>query len=203
MRRVEIVPLAHQLDFEVTVFDDRPSLANHNYFPASTNFRVDSWDKLLAQPLPARPTFGLVVTRGHQHDALVLREWIQRPFAFLGMIGSVPKQRKFALRLRARGYSDEQIVRLRTPLGFDIGARTPEEIAVSVVAELVAVLVDETMTVAAGGTIYDPGTGNTYSCRVTLEDDDTLLRRGYVGIPLIGRTTKWFRVDSSTRRCEH
>jgi uncharacterized protein (DUF2147 family) len=52
-----------------------------------------------------------------------------------------------------------------------------------------------------GGTLYDPGTGNTYRCRANLQDEDTLLLRGYIGIPLIGRTTKWFRVDSDARRC--
>jgi hypothetical protein len=55
------------------------------------------------------------------------------------MIGSIPKQRKFALRLRARGFSDAEIARLHTPLGVSIGADTPEEIAVSVMAQLIAV----------------------------------------------------------------
>src|SRR6266481_6372293 len=83
-----VAPIAQQLDFEVTVFDDRPSLANSQFFPKNTHFRVGYWDELLREPLPERPVFGLIVTRGHQHDALVLRDWIQRPFAFLGMIGS-------------------------------------------------------------------------------------------------------------------
>jgi xanthine dehydrogenase accessory factor len=61
------------------------------------------------------------------------------PLKFLGMIGSVPKQRKFALRLRARGFSDAEIARLRTPLGMPIGADTPEEIAVSAMGEIIAV----------------------------------------------------------------
>jgi uncharacterized protein (DUF2147 family) len=52
-----------------------------------------------------------------------------------------------------------------------------------------------------GGTIYDPATGNTYSCRMTVHDDDTLSIRGYVGVPLLGRTTKWFRVGSESGRC--
>src|SRR6266542_4966767 len=88
-----VAPLALHLDFQVTVFDDRPTLANAQYFPKATKFRVDYWEKLLREPFPARPAFGLIVTRGHQHDALVLREWIHRPFAFLGMIGSRRKWR--------------------------------------------------------------------------------------------------------------
>jgi len=71
-------------------------------------------------------------------DQRLVQELLRRPLKFVGMIGSVPKQRKFALRLRARGFSDEAIARLRTPLGMPIGADTPEEIAVSAVGELIA-----------------------------------------------------------------
>src|SRR2546428_9779982 len=67
-----VAPLALQLDFEVTVFDDRPALANYQFFPKRTQFRVGAWETLLAEALPSEPTFGLIVTRGHQRDALVL-----------------------------------------------------------------------------------------------------------------------------------
>jgi xanthine dehydrogenase accessory factor len=133
-----VAPLAHQLDFDVTVFDDRPSLANTNYFPASTAFRVDAWDMLLQQPLPARPTFGLIVTRGHQHDALVLREWVQRPFAFLGMIGSSRKKRLIFNRfLEEKLATEEQLHRVECPVGLPIEAVSVHEIAVSIMAQLV------------------------------------------------------------------
>ncbi|HEX5398191.1 MAG TPA: XdhC family protein, partial [Verrucomicrobiae bacterium] len=71
-----VVPLALQLNFAVTVFDDRPELANHQFFPSETTLRVGGWHELLKVPLPQSPVFGLVITRGHQHDALVLSEWI-------------------------------------------------------------------------------------------------------------------------------
>ena len=133
-----VAPLAHQLDFDVTVFDDRPSLANTTYFPPSTSFRVDAWDKLLQQTLPARPTFGLIVTRGHQHDALVLREWIQRPFAFLGMIGSSRKKRLIFNRvLEEKLATEEQLHRVACPVGLPIEAVSVHEIAVSIMAQLV------------------------------------------------------------------
>jgi xanthine/CO dehydrogenase XdhC/CoxF family maturation factor len=80
-----------------------------------------------------------VVTHDHALDHRVVQVLLRRPLRFLGMIGSLSKQRKFGLRLRARGYSDEEIARLHTPLGLSIGAATPEEIAVSVVAQLIAV----------------------------------------------------------------
>ena len=135
-----VAPLAQQLDFHVTVFDDRPSLANPNHFPATTAFRVDAWDKLLQEALPQRPTFGIIVTRGHQHDALVLREWVRRPFTFLGMIGSSRKKRLIFERfLEEKLATEEQLNRVACPVGLPIDAVSVQEIAVSVMAQLVQV----------------------------------------------------------------
>jgi xanthine dehydrogenase accessory factor len=131
-------PLAQQLDFEVTVFDDRPALANHQHFPSTTRLRVGAWNTILADPLPRRPAFGLIVTRGHQHDALVLRDWIQRPFAFLGMIGSQRKRRLISSQfLEDQLATEEQLHRVESPVGLDISAVSVPEIAVSIAARLV------------------------------------------------------------------
>ena len=125
-----------QLDFDVTVFDDRPTLANSQYFPAGTKFRVDYWDKLLKESLPRRPTFGLIVTRGHQHDALVLRDWVQRPFVFLGLIGSKRKRRLIFEQFVQDGIATEaQLAKVACPVGLDIQAVSVPEIAVSVMAQ--------------------------------------------------------------------
>src|SRR6266446_5482385 len=133
-----VAPLAQQLDFEVTVFDDRPSLANSQFFPKNTHFRVGYWDELLREPLPERPVFGLIVTRGHQHDALVLRDWIQRPFAFLGMIGSHRKARLiFSQFLEEKIATEEQLVRVACPVGLAIQAQSVPEIAISVMAQFI------------------------------------------------------------------
>ena len=133
-----VAPLAQQLDFEVTVFDDRPALANHRYFPPATHLRVDGWEKLLRDPLPRRPAFGLIVTRGHQHDALVLREWVHRPFDFLGMVGSHRKKRLIFSQFRDEKIaSEEQLDRVACPVGLDIQAVSVPEIALSIVAQLV------------------------------------------------------------------
>ena len=133
-----VAPLGLQLDFDVTVFDDRPALANHRYFPKATHLRVDQWEKLLSDAMPPRPTFGLIVTRGHQHDALVLREWVHRPFTFLGMIGSHRKKRLiFSQFVEEKIASAEQLERVACPVGVDIQAVSVPEIAVSVIAQLV------------------------------------------------------------------
>jgi xanthine dehydrogenase accessory factor len=133
-----VAPLALKLDFDVTVFDDRPSLANAAYFPPETKFRVDHWDRLLGDALPERPSFGLIVTRGHQHDALVLRDWIHRPFVFLGMIGSQRKRRIIVESFLEQGLATaEQLERVASPVGLPIDAVSVEEIAVSIMAQYV------------------------------------------------------------------
>lgn len=133
-----VAPIALQLHFEVVVFDDRPSLANAQYFPEKTIFRVNAWEKLLQEPLPSRPTFGIIVTRGHQHDALVLKHWVRQPFAFLGMIGSQRKRRIiFEQFLHDKIATEEQLARVACPVGIDINATSVPEIAISVAAQLV------------------------------------------------------------------
>ena len=133
-----VAPLACQLDFAVTVFDDRPALANHGFFPREVSLRADTWEKLLALPLGDTPSFGLIVTRGHRHDALVLREWIHQPFAFLGMIGSARKARTiFEHFIEEKIATRAELERVACPVGIPIGSKSVMEIAVSIVAQFI------------------------------------------------------------------
>jgi xanthine dehydrogenase accessory factor len=133
-----VAPLALQLDFAVTVFDDRPALASHTLFPHEVVLQAEVWDKLLALPLPNHPTFGLIVTRGHRHDALVLRDWIRKPFVFLGMIGSSRKARIiFEHFTDEKLATPEQLQRLACPVGVKIKSRSVMEIAVSIMAQFI------------------------------------------------------------------
>jgi len=133
-----VAPLAEQLDFAVTIFDDRPALANHQNFSRSARLRVDSWEKLLAEPFPPHPGMGLILTRGHQHDAMVLRDWVHRPFAFLGMIGSQRKRRLiFSEFVDQSIATPEELEQVACPVGLDIQAVSVPEIALSIVAQLV------------------------------------------------------------------
>ncbi|HOX59147.1 MAG TPA: XdhC family protein [Candidatus Paceibacterota bacterium] len=133
-----VAPLALQLDFSVTVFDDRPALANHQFFPSEVTLQAELWEKLLMLPLPAAPSFGLIVTRGHRHDALVLKEWIHRPFLFLGMIGSARKARTIF-----EHFADEklatpgELARVACPVGIKIRSQSVQEIAVSIMAQFI------------------------------------------------------------------
>ncbi len=132
-----VAPLALKLDFAVTVFDDRPELANHDYFPKEIQLRVGGWHELL-KFRPRANSFGLIVTRGHQHDALVLSEWIHFPFAFLGMIGSRRKARIIREQfLTQKIATAEQWEKIACPVGVDIAAISTAEIAVSILAQLI------------------------------------------------------------------
>jgi xanthine dehydrogenase accessory factor len=133
-----VAPLALQLDFAVTVFDDRPELANSQFFPPDVRLQVGGWHELLKMPLPESPVFGLIVTRGHQHDALVLSEWIHHPFVFLGMIGSRRKARIMREQfLKQNIATAQQFDKIACPVGVDIKAVSTHEIAVSAMAQFI------------------------------------------------------------------
>jgi xanthine dehydrogenase accessory factor len=133
-----VAPLALQLDFAVTVFDDRPALANYDFFPDEVALKVGEWEKLSALPLPDVPGFALIVTRGHRHDALVLKDWIHKPFLFLGMIGSSRKARTiFDHFAEEKIATAEEMARVTCPVGIKIRSQSVPEIAVSIMAQFI------------------------------------------------------------------
>jgi xanthine dehydrogenase accessory factor len=133
-----VAPLALQLDFAVAIFDDRPELANERFFPGEVSIKVGHWGELCAAPMPDMPTFGLIVTRGHKHDALVLETWIHRPFLFLGMIGSARKARTISEHfVEKKIATPEQIQRVACPVGIKIRSQSVPEIAVSILAQYI------------------------------------------------------------------
>lgn len=133
-----VAALADGCGFAVSVADAREAWLTPERFPRSERHLREPEDYARALSTDERD-FVVVATHDHALDQRLVQLLLPRPLRFLGMIGSIPKQRKFALRLAAKGFAPEQIARLRTPLGLAIGGRSPEEIAVSVVAELIAV----------------------------------------------------------------
>lgn len=134
-----VAPLALQLDFDVTVLDDRPALASYNYFPKETCLKADVWEHLLALPPPPGPSFGLIVTRGHRHDALVLQDWIHKPFKFIGMIGSARKARIIFEHFEQEKLATPvELSRVACPVGIKINSKTVSEIAVSIMAQFIS-----------------------------------------------------------------
>lgn len=133
-----VAPLALQLDFAVHIFDDRPDLANHDIFPREVSLHVGHWNEILSNTFTATPTFGLIVTRGHKHDALVLETWIHRPFQFLGMIGSARKARTIAEHfVKQKIATAEQVARVACPVGIKIKSQSVMEIAVDILAQYI------------------------------------------------------------------
>lgn len=128
-----------QVGFAVTVVDDRPSFANQARFPEARQVRCKGFPGCLRGLRLDLSTFLVIVTRGHRHDLDCLRAALPYPTAYLGMIGS--KRRVSATKelLLAEGFSQQQLSRVHAPIGLSIGAVTPVEIAVSILAELIMV----------------------------------------------------------------
>jgi xanthine dehydrogenase accessory factor len=131
--------IAHALGFEVWVCDERDELATADRFPEGTRLVADDPRRHLDE-LPWGPhAYHLVVTHSHALDQDLLEQILPRPFAYVGMIGSRAKVAKFFLRFKAAGIDEELFRKVSAPVGLDIGAETPEEIAVAICAELVRV----------------------------------------------------------------
>lgn len=134
-----LVPILHSVAFDTAVIDDRPEFASSERFPQSELIVSREYAKLLpALPLDAE-SYIVIVTRGHHYDLEVLREAIKQPAAYIGMIGSRRKIADIFGQLEQEGISKELLSEVYSPIGVKIGAETPEEIAISITAELIRV----------------------------------------------------------------
>ena len=130
------------LGFSTYIIDDREEWANPKRFKHAYKIFVESYESCLDK-LPFGPdSYIVIVTRGHQFDREILEECITKPYKYLGMIGSRKKVEGVKEYLEKKGFSKEQIDNVHMPIGLAIGAETPEEIALSISAELVKVKYD-------------------------------------------------------------
>lgn len=135
-----LVRMGKLLNYEVTVVDDRPSFANPGRFPEADIVLCQEFKSAIREINFDANTYVIIVTRGHRHDQTCLEEVLKKPqAAYIGMIGSRRKVATLLGNLREEGYSEEAINKVYTPIGLDIGAQTPEEIAVSIMAEMIMV----------------------------------------------------------------
>ncbi|MFZ0744081.1 MAG: XdhC/CoxI family protein [Terracidiphilus sp.] len=125
--------------FETIVSDDRELYANHERFPDAHETHAGEMDEVMAGLAPNDSSYIVIVTRGHRHDMQVLRWALDTPAHYIGMIGSSRKVLAVYEQLEAQGVAAESLKRVFAPIGLDIGAATPEEIAVAIVAELIAI----------------------------------------------------------------
>ena len=134
-----LAKMAHEVGFRVHVIDDREKFASRERFDPGIDVAVEhipTW--LETHQLP--PTaYAVVVTRGHTHDLDALRALVKSPMRYVGLIGSKAKVRRIFDALIEEGASPEALKAVHAPIGLDIGAITPQEIAVSILAELIAV----------------------------------------------------------------
>lgn len=133
-----IAALAATADFDVVVFDDRAEVASAARFPAARCVVGTIHHELARWPTDEH-TFVVIVTRGHRNDAAALAAVVASPAAYVGMIGSKRKVRTILEGLATSGVSRDRLLRVHAPIGLEIGAVTPGEIAVSVCAELIAI----------------------------------------------------------------
>ena len=136
---LNVCKVAALAGFEVVVCDDREQYANRERFPDAREIHAGEMDAVLSELSPSAASYIVIVTRGHRHDMRVLRWALDTPAHYIGMIGSGRKVLTIFQQLEAEGAARESFQRVFAPIGLEISAAMPEEIAISIVAELIAI----------------------------------------------------------------
>ena len=127
------------IGFKITVIDDRAEFANAERFPDAETVLTGDFITIFPKLKIDKTSYIVIVTRGHQHDELVLEWAVGTPAKYIGMIGSKTKVKTIFSHLLAKGVSQETLDSVHSPIGLGIGAQTPEEIAVSILAEIIKI----------------------------------------------------------------
>jgi xanthine dehydrogenase accessory factor len=135
---VNLYNVARTAGFDVIVVDDRAVYANRERFPDAKEIIAEDFDQAMSRLALSESAYVVIVTRGHRDDMRVLRWAVQTRARYIGMIGSKRKTITIFKELTKEGLSPELFERVHAPIGLDIGAITPEEIAVAITAELIA-----------------------------------------------------------------
>jgi xanthine dehydrogenase accessory factor len=137
-----LVRLAKELGWHVTVADPRPALVTAARFPLAEVRLAGPADQLVAQAAPAAGALAVVMTHHYVHDVPLLGALLQLPLAYLGLLGPKKRAERILADLAASGQTvtSEQRLRLHAPVGLDLGADSPEQVALAIVAEMQAVL---------------------------------------------------------------
>jgi len=130
---------AAQVNFKIHVIDDREKFANQERFPDATEIAVDDIPSWLTSATFPNNAYVVILTRGHTHDLDALRALVPRDLRYLGLIGSRAKVARLYAALQEESVSLDTLTTVHAPVGLDIGAVSPQEIAISILAELIAV----------------------------------------------------------------
>jgi xanthine dehydrogenase accessory factor len=136
------LPLAKMsklLGFKIAVIDDRAEFANIERFPEAEFVLAGDFTESFPRLKIDQSSYIVIITHGHQHDELVLEWAVGTPAKYIGMIGSKTKVKATFSHLLAKGVPKEKLDSVYSPIGLEIGAQTPEEIAVSILAEIVKI----------------------------------------------------------------
>lgn len=133
----ELVPVLAHLNFPCVVFDDRPEFSNKKVFPDAKECIVGDFETILDFIEIKETDFVCIMTRGHQFDYLVEKQILKTPASYIGVMGSRSKTKIIREKLLADGFREEEVSRLKSPIGLDIKAETPAEIAISIAGELI------------------------------------------------------------------
>jgi xanthine dehydrogenase accessory factor len=134
-----IARYARFVHFRVVVCDDRPEYANHERFPDADEIVVEDFGRAFDRMQIDAYSYLVIVTRGHKYDGIVLEQAVRTGARYIGMIGSRRKTLTLLQKLRDKGVPQERLDRVYSPIGVSIGAVTAEEIALSIVCELVKI----------------------------------------------------------------
>ncbi|WP_027632818.1 XdhC family protein [Clostridium hydrogeniformans] len=133
-----LVEFSSRVGFAVTLIDDRPAFANNGRFPEAEKVICESFEKSFDSIRFRKSDFVVIITRGHRHDGVVLRHVLNHELSYVGMIGSKRRVRGMMDELLDEGFSKEKLDLVNSPIGLDIGAITPDEIAISIVSQLIS-----------------------------------------------------------------
>ena len=133
-----LVEFSSKVGFSITVIDDRPYFANSLRFPEAEKVICEDFRKSFDLINFRESDFVVIVTRGHRHDGLVLRNVLKHNLKYIGMIGSKRRVKGMMDELISEGFSKELLEKVNSPIGLEIGAITPDEIAISIVSQLIS-----------------------------------------------------------------
>ena len=134
-----LAPIAHKLNFNVWITDDRKEFANSNRFPHAERIVNDLPENALKSLPVTENTYIIIATRGHRYDLVATQAAVQTKAKYVGIVGSMRKAILIFEDLLKNGIPEEKIRAIRSPVGLDLRGRSPDEIAVSIIAEMLMI----------------------------------------------------------------
>ena len=135
---VPLYEIGKLCEFKIFIYDDREEFAKQERFPEAKVILTEM-DKVAEKINFNNSCYFVLVTREHIHDEIILKQLLGKPYAYIGMIGSKRRVKSVKDRIINQGFDKEEVERIYSPIGLDISAETPAEIAVSIMAEIIKV----------------------------------------------------------------